>query len=96
MTPVAKHEQISGERIKVHGLLHQHRQTLRTAINTPIQGTAADLIKIAMIHADAALLKKRLKSAMILTVHDELVFEVAQSETRQVSELLQDALSGIL
>jgi len=67
----------------------------RTAINTPIQGTAADLIKVAMIRADEALRKKTLKSVMILTVHDELVFEVAPDETRVVSELVRDAMEGV-
>jgi len=67
----------------------------RTAINTPIQGTAADLIKVAMIRADEALRKKSLKSAMLLTVHDELVFEVAPDETRVVSELVRDAMEGV-
>jgi DNA polymerase-1 len=48
----------------------------RTAINTPIQGSAADLIKVAMIRIDAALGTGGFKAAMLLTVHDELVFEV--------------------
>ena len=48
----------------------------RTAINTPVQGTAADLIKVAMVSIQKQLTKKGLKTKMILQVHDELVFEV--------------------
>jgi DNA polymerase-1 len=50
------------------------------AINMPVQGSAADLIKLAMIRVDANMQKKNLKSRMILQVHDELVFETAPDE----------------
>ena len=66
----------------------------RMAMNTPIQGTAADLIKIAMIRADAALHSANVKSRILLQVHDELVLEVVQDEIEQVSELLRTAMSG--
>ena len=66
----------------------------RMAMNTPIQGTAADLIKIAMIRADAALRSANVKSRILLQVHDELVLEVVQDEIEQVSELLRTAMSG--
>ena len=63
-------------------------------MNTPIQGTAADLIKIAMIRADAALRSANVKSRILLQVHDELVLEVVQDEIEQISELLRTAMSG--
>jgi DNA polymerase-1 len=67
----------------------------RTAINTPIQGTAADLLKLAMIRIDAAFQKKRLRSAMILTVHDELVFEVPPDELEEVKTLVKELMEGV-
>jgi len=67
----------------------------RTAINTPIQGSAADLIKLAMIQVDEALRDRGLKSAMLLTVHDELVFEVPPEELEKVRSLVCDVMEGI-
>jgi len=61
----------------------------RTAANSPIQGSAADLIKIAMIRIDGALRDKGLQSKMLLQVHDELVFEVSPDEMEQVQELVK-------
>ena len=62
----------------------------RTAVNTPLQGTAADLIKIAMIRIDAALREGGLKSRMTLQVHDELVFEVPENEVEIMRALVRD------
>jgi DNA polymerase-1 len=62
----------------------------RTAVNTPLQGTAADLIKIAMIRLDAALRERGLKSRMTLQVHDELVFEVPESEVDMMKPLVRE------
>jgi len=67
----------------------------RTAINTPIQGSAADLIKVAMIKVDEALIDKKLASAMLLTVHDELVFEVPPDELEVVSRLVREIMEGV-
>jgi DNA polymerase-1 len=67
----------------------------RTAINTPIQGSAADLIKVAMIQVDEALQKKNLRSAMLLTVHDELVFEVPPDELQELNRLVKDIMEGV-
>ena len=61
----------------------------RTAVNTPLQGTAADLIKIAMIRIDAALRERGLKSRMTLQVHDELVFEVPENEVEVMQPLVR-------
>jgi len=62
----------------------------RTAVNTPLQGTAADLIKIAMIRIDAALREHGLKSRMTLQVHDELVFEVPENEVEVMRSLVRE------
>ena len=71
----------------------QRSNAERMAMNTPIQGTAADLIKIAMIRADAALRAAGVKSRILLQVHDELVLEVVSDEIAQVTELLTAAMS---
>jgi len=62
----------------------------RTAVNTPLQGTAADLIKLAMIRIDEEIRKRGLKSRMTLQVHDELVFEVPESEVDAVKPLVRE------
>ena len=61
----------------------------RTAANSPIQGSAADLIKVAMIRIDRALRETGARSKMLLQVHDELVFEVPEAEEQQMSELVR-------
>jgi DNA polymerase-1 len=67
----------------------------RTAINTPIQGSAADLIKLAMIQVNQALREKKMESAMLLTVHDELVFEVPSDELKVVTRLVKNIMEGV-
>jgi len=62
----------------------------RTAVNTPLQGTAADLIKLAMIRIDKEIRKRGLKSRMTLQVHDELVFEVPESEVDVMRPLVRE------
>jgi len=62
----------------------------RTAVNTPLQGTAADLIKLAMIRIDEEIRKRGLKSRMTLQVHDELVFEVPESEVDVMKPLVRE------
>ncbi len=64
----------------------------RTAMNTPIQGTAADIIKKAMIDVHHALQKAKLKSRILLQVHDELVLEVPKAEVEQVGNIVQQAM----
>jgi DNA polymerase I len=69
----------------------------RTAINMPIQGTAADIIKLAMINIDQYLRSEKFKSRMLLQVHDELIFEIEDSETdflpHKIAELMEHAFS---
>jgi DNA polymerase I len=67
----------------------------RTAVNTPLQGTAADLIKIAMIRIDAALQERNLKSRMTLQVHDELVFEVPEKEVETMQSLVREQMEKV-
>ena len=66
----------------------------RVAVNTPMQGTAADLIKVAMINLDCEITKRGLKSKLILQVHDELIFEVPDSEVEEMSELVPKLMSS--
>src|ERR1700686_882147 len=67
----------------------------RTAVNTPLQGTAADLIKIAMIRIDAALRARGLKSRMTLQVHDELIFEVPEDEVDTMQPLVREQMEKV-
>ncbi len=68
----------------------------RMAINTPIQGTAADLIKLAMINIQKRLMFENLGSKMILQVHDELVFEVPDGEIELMKKLVKEEMEGVL
>jgi DNA polymerase I len=67
----------------------------RTAVNTPLQGTAADLIKLAMIQIDADLRQRKLKSRMLLQVHDELLFEVPEAEVEAMRELVRAKMENV-
>jgi DNA polymerase-1 len=67
----------------------------RTAVNTPLQGTAADLIKIAMIRIDSALADEGLKSRMLLQVHDELVFEAPLEEVEFLRAMVTDLMQNV-
>jgi DNA polymerase-1 len=68
----------------------------RTAINAPIQGTAADLIKVAMINIARIFTERRLRAAMIMQVHDELVFEAPQSETQELMSLVKTEMENVM
>src|SRR5207302_1701433 len=67
----------------------------RTAVNTPLQGTAADLIKLAMIRLDEELRARKLKSRMLVQVHDELLFEVPLDEVEPMRELVREKMEGV-
>ena len=67
----------------------------RTAVNTPLQGTAADLIKLAMIRIDAAILERELKARMTLQVHDELVFEVPEAELDIMRSIIREQMENV-
>jgi len=68
----------------------------RTAINTPVQGTAADIIKMAMLRVDQEMNKKKSGGKMILQIHDELILEVPEKEVEQSSRLLQTAMENVV
>ena len=68
----------------------------RDAINTPIQGSAADLIKVAMVKVDKALRAEGLRAKMVLQIHDELVFDVPRGEVEQVKEIARREMTSAL
>ncbi len=67
----------------------------RTAVNTPLQGTAADLIKLAMIRIDAAITTRKLRSRMTLQVHDELLFDVIPTEAEELQQLVKHEMENV-
>jgi DNA polymerase-1 len=67
----------------------------RTALNSPLQGTAADLIKLAMIAIDDRLGREKFEAKMILQVHDELLFETPEKETQALTELVRDEMENV-
>ena len=68
----------------------------RVALNTPIQGTAADIIKLAMIRVDAALRKQKLKARLVLQVHDELIVECPVKEAEQVKKIVTAEMENVV
>ena len=68
----------------------------RVALNTPIQGTAADIIKLAMIRVDAALRKQKLKARLVLQVHDELIVECPIKEAEQVKKIVTAEMENVV
>jgi DNA polymerase-1 len=91
-------ETILGRRRYLPDLLSDNRQRRemaeRMALNAPIQGSAADIIKVAMLRVDADLRGGGLRSRMLLQVHDELIFEVAPGEEDGLRELVAGAMAG--
>ena len=62
-------------------------------MNAPIQGSAADLIKLAMIHIDKMMKDKKVKSKMILQVHDELIFDVPEDEVNLMKQIIEEGMT---
>ena len=91
-------ETIYGRRRYLPDLTSDNRQRRemaeRMALNAPIQGSAADIIKVAMLRVDEAIREAKLRSRMLLQVHDELVFEVAEGEQAQLDELVRREMGG--
>ncbi|QHF94045.1 DNA polymerase I [Streptomyces sp. NHF165] len=89
---------IMGRRRYLPDLTSDHRQRRemaeRMALNAPIQGTAADIVKVAMLKVDAAIRAAGLASRMLLQVHDEIVLEVAPGEREQVEELVRREMAS--
>jgi DNA polymerase-1 len=91
-------ETILGRRRYLPDLTSDNRQRRemaeRMALNAPIQGSAADIIKVAMLRVDRALKDEGLRSRMLLQVHDELVLEVAPGEADALEELVRREMGG--
>jgi DNA polymerase-1 len=91
-------ETIMGRRRYLPDLTSDNRQRRemaeRMALNAPIQGSAADIIKVAMLNVDRALREQGLASRMLLQVHDELVFEVATGEQEQLEQLVRTQMAA--
>ncbi|MGH8939312.1 MAG: DNA polymerase, partial [Actinomycetes bacterium] len=89
-------ETIMGRRRYLPDLVSDNRQRRemaeRMALNAPIQGSAADIIKVAMLHVHRALREEKLRSRMLLQVHDELVLEIAEGERVAVEQLVKDRM----
>ena len=91
-------ETMFGRRRYLPDLNHDNRQRRemaeRRALNAPIQGTAADIVKVAMLNVDRALREQSLSSRMLLQVHDELVLEVAPGEAQEVEDLVRSQMGA--
>lgn len=68
----------------------------RIALNTPIQGTSADIIKMAMVKIDNEITKRKLNSKMLLQIHDELIFDVVKEEKEELEELVSDIMKNVV
>jgi DNA polymerase-1 len=68
----------------------------RTAMNAPIQGSAADIIKMAMVKLDQRLKEGKYKSKLLLQIHDELILEVTNDELDEVTKLVEDTMTNVI
>ena len=91
-------ETILGRKRYLPDLNHENRQRReiaeRAALNAPIQGSAADIIKIAMLNVDSHIKQLNLKSRLLLQVHDELILEVAPGESADLSRIVKEQMSN--
>ncbi|MCJ7426695.1 MAG: DNA polymerase I [Dehalococcoidales bacterium] len=91
---------ILGRRRAIPEINAQNRQVReaaeRMAINMPVQGTSADIIKVAMINLEGEIEKRKLASKMLLQVHDELIFEVPQAEVREMKKLVPELMTSAI
>jgi DNA polymerase I len=91
---------IFGRRCVVQGILDKNvtlrNAAERAAVNAPIQGSGADIIKLAMLDVAREIEKRRLKSRMLLQIHDELIFEVPQKEEEEMRALLKEKMEGVV
>jgi DNA polymerase-1 len=91
---------ILGRRRAIPEINHANRQLReaaeRMAINMPVQGTSADIIKVAMIDLDREIAKRKLESKMLLQVHDELIFEVPEAELAQMRRLVPELMTSAI
>jgi len=91
-------ETVLGRRRYLPDLNHENRQRRdiaeRAALNAPIQGSAADIIKIAMLNVSKEINENQLKSRLLLQVHDELILEVAQGEKDKLEEIVKTQMAN--
>jgi DNA polymerase-1 len=91
-------ETVLGRRRYLPDLNHENRQRReiaeRAALNAPIQGSAADIIKIAMLNVSKEISKNQMKSRLLLQVHDELILEVAQGEKDKLEEIVKTQMAN--
>jgi len=91
-------ETILGRRRYLPDLNHENRgrreMAERMALNAPIQGSAADIIKVAMLNVEKAMKSKKLSSRLLLQVHDELIFEIAKGEHEVMEELVRKQMGS--
>ena len=90
-----EHGDLHGDRYGAQAQEDDQRQRLRAAVNTTIQGTAADLMKLAMLRVDERLSESGLEARILLQVHDELLLEVSETDVERVAGLVREAMEGV-